>query len=233
MLAQLIARIALIEKTHCEEIVARDALLASRDVQVKLLTEQVQLLRAQKYGASSEKLSPDQMRLLFNEAESLVAASLQTELASIVIPTHERRARGHRKPLSADLPRVEIIHDLPESEKVCAQDGTALKVIGQDTAEQLDYVPAKVRVLKHVQLKYGCPCCDQTIKTATKLAQLLPKSNASPSLLAHIVTVTARDGGNAGAISSPSMSMACRCIDKKRSLHAWGSICRESPAHGG
>jgi len=194
ILAQLIARIALIEKAHGEEIAARDALLASRDVQIKLLTEQVQLLKAQKFGASSEKLSPDQMRLLFNEAESLVAASLQTAPASIVIPAHERKSRGHRKPLSADLPRVEIIHDLPESEKVCAHDGTALKMIGQDTSEQLDYVPAKVRVLKHVCLKYGCPCCDQTIKTATKPAQLLPKSNASPSLLAHIVTAKYVDG---------------------------------------
>ena len=39
ILEQLIARIALIEKTHGKEIAARDALLASRDVQIKLLTE--------------------------------------------------------------------------------------------------------------------------------------------------------------------------------------------------
>jgi len=28
--------------------------------------------------------------------------------------------------LRADLPRVEIVHDLPESEKICAHHGTAL-----------------------------------------------------------------------------------------------------------
>jgi transposase len=194
ILEQLIARIALIEKTHGKEIAARDALLASRDVQIKLLTEQVQLLRAQKFGASSEKLSPDQMRLLFNEAESLVAGSLQESPASIVIPAHARKARGHRTALSAELPRVEIIHDLPESDKVCAHDGATLTVIGQDTSEQLDYVPATIRVLKHVCLKYGCPCCDLSIKTATKPAQLLPKSNASASLLAHITTAKYVDG---------------------------------------
>jgi transposase len=195
-LAQLIVRIELIEKRHREELAERDAQLKSRDLQIKLLTEQVRLLKAQKFSASSEQYSPDQLRLLFNEAESLAAATASSNdaSASIVIPAHERKARGHRKALLAELPRVEIIHDLPESEKVCAHDGNALKVIGQDTSEQLDYVPAKLRVLKHVQLKYGCPCCDQSIKTATKPAQLLPKSNASPSLLAHIVTAKYVDG---------------------------------------
>jgi transposase len=195
-LDQLTARMALIEKTHGEQIASRDAAIKQRDVQIKLLMEQVRLLKAQKFGASSEQHSPDQLRLLFNEAESLAAATASSndEVASIIIPAHERKARGHRKALSAELPRIEIIHDLPESEKVCGHDGNALKVIGQDTSEQLDYVPAKLRVLKHVQLKYGCPCCDQSIKTATKPAQLLPKSNASPSLLAHIVTAKYVDG---------------------------------------
>lgn len=55
-------------------------------------------------------------------------------------------------------------------------------------------MPATVRVLKHIQLKYGCPGCDQSIKTASKPAQVLPKSNASPSLLAHIVTAKYVDG---------------------------------------
>jgi len=55
-------------------------------------------------------------------------------------------------------------------------------------------VPATVRVLKHIQLKYGCPGCDQSIKTASKPAQVLPKSNASPSLRAHIVTAKYVDG---------------------------------------
>jgi transposase len=188
-LAQFIVRIESLEALHRENRQAIEA----RDLQIKLLTEQVRLLTTQKFGASCERHSPDQLKLLINEAESLAAVALTAPL-SLVIPAHERTARGHRKPLSADLPRVEVIHDLPQSEKVCPHDGTALQVIGKDTAEQLDYVPAKVRVLKHIQLKYGCPCCDQSIKTASKPAQLLPKSNASARLLAHIVTAKYVDG---------------------------------------
>lgn len=228
VLTQLHARMTLIEQLHREEIIARDTRIqtldndvATRDLQIKLLTEQVQLLRAQKFGPSSEKLSPGQMRLLFNEAEALAAAVPQNEPASIVVPAHARKARGHRKALPDTLPRVEIIHDLPESEKFCPHDGSALQVIGRDTAEQLDYVPAIIRVLTQVCLKYGCKSCEQGVKTADKPAQILPKSNASPGLLAYITTVPTRDGGNggnAGAISSPSMSMAHRCIGKKLSL---------------
>lgn len=186
-LAQFIARIELLEKTHREEIEARDA-------QIRLLTEQLLLLRVQKFGPSAERFSPDQMTLALNEAEVLTAGIPTAEPASVTIPEHTRKVRGHRKALSADLPRVEVIHDLPESEKVCAHDGATLTVIGQDTSEQLDYVPAKVQVLVHKRLKYGCPCCDRSIKTARKPPQLLPKSNASPSLLAQIATAKYVDG---------------------------------------
>lgn len=187
-LESLIARLALIEKTHREEIAARDR-------QIKLLTEQLQLLRVQTFGPSAERFSPDQLRLALNEAESLTAGiSATAEPASVTIPEHTRKTRGHRKALPNDLPRVDVIHDLPEDEKVCVHDGATLSVIGQDTSEQLDYIPATVRVLKHVRLKYGCPCCDRTIKTASKPLQLLPKSNASASLLAQIATAKYVDG---------------------------------------
>ena len=149
----------------------------------------------QKFGPSAERFSPDQMTLALNEAEALTAGTPPTaDLPSVTVPEHTRKARGHRKALSADLPRVEIIHDLPEDEKVCAHDDATLTVIGQDTTEQLDYVLATVRVLKHVRLKYACPCWDQTIKVATAVPQMLPKSNASPSLLAQIATAKYVDG---------------------------------------
>jgi transposase len=191
----LATRLSLLEHAHRQELESRDATLASYRLQNKLLTEQVRLLRLQKYGNASEKYSPDQLGLTFNEAESLAAvADTASDEAKIIVPTHERKTRGHRKALSADLPRVEVIHDLPETEKTCPHDGTALKVIGKETSEQLDYIPAKVQVLKHVRLKYGCPCCEQTVKLAVKPLQMLPKSNASPSLLAHIITAKYADG---------------------------------------
>src|SRR5882724_11106030 len=101
----------------------------------------------------------------------------------------------HREELAQQRKQsAEVIHDLAEHEKVCPHDGSALQVIGQESSEQLDYVPATVRVLKHICLKYGCKICAQGVKTAHKPPRILPKSNASPSLLAHIVTAKYADG---------------------------------------
>jgi transposase len=188
-IAQLLARQALLEQAQRE-----------REQRIALLTEENRWLKQQLFGRSSEQrvvddIAPDQQRLIFNEAEVLAPAVSPVD-ASITIPEHDRKKRG-RKALPAQLPRIEIIHDLLEGEKVCPRvdcAGAALTVIGQETAEQLDYIPATVRVLKHIRLKYACPCCQQGVKVAARPAQLLPKSNATPSLLAHIVTAKYVDG---------------------------------------
>lgn len=182
---------ALLKTTDAEGLVAR---LAAREARIGLLEEENRWLKAQLFGRSSEKskvedISPDQARL-FNEVEALAT---ETAPPSVTIPTHERRPRG-RKKLAAELPRVDVVHDLPDSEKVCATDGTALVRIGEETAEQLDYQPATLRVLRHIRPKYACPCCRQGVKIAPVPRQLLPRSLASPSLLAQIATAKFVDG---------------------------------------
>ena len=110
---------------------------------------------------------------------------------TIVVPAHRRSKRG-RKPLPENLPRVEVIHDLAEEEKVCAC-GASLSRIGQDICEKLDYIPAKVRVLRHVRFKYACKACEgvedagPTVKIAPAPVQLIEKSMATEGLLAHII----------------------------------------------
>ncbi|NJR38939.1 MAG: IS66 family transposase [Leptolyngbyaceae cyanobacterium CSU_1_4] len=59
--------------------------------------------------------------------------------------------------------------------------------MGEEISEQLDYIPAKIQVLQNVRYKYGCRGCEDTVQTADLKGQPLPKCNASPSLLAHIL----------------------------------------------
>ncbi len=174
----------------------KNAHLAAR---VDLLQEENRWLKAQLFGRSSEKrsveeISPDQARLLFNEAEA-IAHSPETNNApeSLSIPAHSRTKAG-RKGLPQDLPRIEVVHDLAEDQKQCSQDGAALEVIGREESEQLDYIPAKLRVIRHIRLKYACPCCQQGVKIAPAPIQLFPKSNATPALLAQITTAKYVDG---------------------------------------
>lgn len=181
-LEQLSARLAEIER--------------SRHERIALLEEENRWLKQQLFGRSSEKrptqdISPDQARL-FNEAEALETL-VATAAETVRIPEHERKKRG-RKAIPAELARIDIVHDLPEAQKICPHDGTPLERIGEETAEQLDYVPAQLRVIRHVRPKYACRRCKEGVKIATAPAQLLPKSMASAGLLAHITTAKYVDG---------------------------------------
>ncbi len=163
-------------------------------VQVLTLTEQLHLALARRYAASSEKCSPDQIGM-FDEAELDSAAATDTDADAdddeIMVAVHKRKKRG-RKALPPHLPRIDVIHELPESMRHCDQDGRLLTEIDEVISEQLDIIPAKIRVLRHIRKKYACDC-GQCIKTAPLPAQPIPKSLASPGLLAHITVSKYQD----------------------------------------
>lgn len=153
--------------------------------QIRQLEEYVRLLKHHRFGRTSEQADPAQ-RGLFNEAEVLAdAAEKDDEPAGVEVAAHTRSPRG-RKPLPAFLSRVEIVHDLADAEKVCATDGTALVRIGEETSEQLEIIPATIQVLRHVRPKYACPACHAGVRVAPPPPQPIPKSLASPALLAHV-----------------------------------------------
>ncbi|MDP9179837.1 MAG: IS66 family transposase [Gemmatimonadota bacterium] len=182
--------------TYPEEINAliaqKDAEIARLSAHLQVLREQINVLTAKRFGHSSEKYSLDQLRL-FNEAELAAPPAEEITPETIEIPAHRRRAGG-RKPLPPQLPRIEIVHDLAEEEKICPHDGVVLTAIGEEISEQLDIEPAKVRVLRHVRRKYACPHCQQGVKTAALPPQPIPKSLASPGLAAHITVGKYQDG---------------------------------------
>ena len=158
---------------------------------IELLEEQIRILKKEIFGRKSEKRpaeeeGPHQLHL-FNEAEVLVEQEAQKTVA---IPEHTRQ-QPKRKPLPKDLPRVEVIHDIEESDKVCAC-GTELSRIGEEVCEKLDIVPAKIRVIRHIRPKYACKSCEgvesegPTVKIAPPPPQIVPKGIATPGLIAHI-----------------------------------------------
>ena len=165
-------------------------LCARYDKENSLLREQIQLLRAQLFGRKSEKVIPadgPQPLPLFDMPESV---DDEEEAEEIHVPGHTRKKRG-RKPLPEELPRIEEVHDIEN--KICAC-GCGLKRIGEEVSEQLDIIPAKMQVIRHIRPKYACPACEgvkddgPSIKIAPVHPQIIPKSIVSPGLLAHILT---------------------------------------------
>ncbi|MHC1727219.1 MAG: IS66 family transposase [Syntrophobacteraceae bacterium] len=121
-------------------------------------------------------------------AEALVEENRKQK--PLTIPEHTRQ-RPKRKPLPDNLPRRDVIEDIPESDKVCAC-GATLSRIGEETCEKLDIVPAKIEVVRIIRPKYACKSCEgvdsegPTVKIAPPPPEIIPKGIATPGLIAHI-----------------------------------------------
>ena len=160
---------------------------------INYLFEQFLLARRRMFGASSEQQA-SQARL-FDEAEALAATSSQ-EQDSAPLPEEtpqSKAARGKRAPLPPELKRIDVVHDVPEADRICPC-GTPMVLIGQDVSEQLDIVPMQVRVVRHIRLRYACLDGDVAPLMAALPPQPLPKSNASADFLAMLLTVKFVDG---------------------------------------
>lgn len=170
---------------------------------VDWLREQINILLAKRFGRSSEKGDPLQgqpiLLGMFDEAEEIEATASEKEESSeneeetVTVAGHARKKRG-RKPLPDWLPREEVFHELPESERICDLDGSLLMEIGREISEQLDIIPARVRVIQHIKIKYGCPHCHQGVKTAPSPPRPIPKALATAALLAHVAVSKYADG---------------------------------------
>ena len=168
---------------------------------IDYLEEQLRLLRNELFGRKSEKpprQDQDQIPLFGEPEQQKEADSSEQEEKTVDIPAH-RRKKGGRKPLPEHLPRVEVIHDISDEEKMCAC-GHMMSCFGQEICEKLDYIPPKIRVIRHIRPKYACKHCEGVesdgppVKIAPPAIQLIPKSIATEGLLAHIFTSKFADG---------------------------------------
>ena len=166
-------------------------LLRCSEKENDLLREQVRLLYAKLFGKKSEKGGPEPIGVqlpLFDMPEPEV----EPEKEKVAVPSHTREKAG-RKKLPEALPRIEVVHDIPAEDKICACGGT-LSRIGEDVSEKLDIIPAVIQVIRHVRPKYTCKHCEgletngAVVKIAPVPRQIIEKGIATAGLLAHILT---------------------------------------------
>jgi transposase len=187
-------RLKQIEHAH-EQLKSEHQQTVERKV---LLEEEVRWLKAQYYGRSTQSSeateeNPDQ-RMLFNEAEVLAAIEAADEAhrqRTTKIDAHERKrsADSGRKAIPEHFPRIEIEHDLAPEQKMCMKCAVPhpLTRIGQEIRECYRFEPPKISVEKHIRPTYVCEERHEAPITALAPPVILPKSMASPSLLAHII----------------------------------------------
>jgi len=156
-----------------------------------------------KRGRKSEQLSKEQLALfeaLFEERNPASPASESAEEtgtddeAGGATPNpdqeQQKKQRGGRQPLARHLKSERIVHDLAEAEKHCANCAKDLRLIGEDTSERYEYIPASLKVVEDACLKYACDC---TVRTAGKPPQPIEKSTAGASLLSQVIVAKFAD----------------------------------------
>ena len=154
----------------------------------ELYKQRYDSLAALHFGRSSEKQKsqdPPGQQLLFE-----LPTRPETEAAEPVVEnksTEKKKHGGGRKPLPASLPRVRIEHTLPEAERICPCCGEVMQPFGEETSEQLEYIPASLQVNVHARIKYACANkCEEKPVIAPPPEKLIDKGLAGPGLVAMV-----------------------------------------------
>ena len=183
------------EQLQCQQqlIEQRDAQLKEHSALIEKLKVELARLKRWRFGAHTEALSAEQLALWESELDGDIAA-LQARLDALeaekkpLAPEQaddQDKRKPKRRPLPESLPRVEVVHDLES--KDCPKCGEGLQRIGEEVSEQLDIVPAKFFVRRHVRPKYCCRHCE-TLHSAAMPAQPIDKGIAAPGLITHVAT---------------------------------------------
>lgn len=178
-----------VSKRHVELF---ESLLADKDTtifnlekELKWIKQQIKLGQQRNFGRSTETLESLQIPLIFNDKESFEPVVETVEKTETINYTRRKVKQCGRKLDVSKLIRERQLHDLPESEKICAC-GCQLEKIGEDISEQIDHIKEQLKVIEHIQPKYACRQCE-TITSAKKPESPLPKSMATARLITDVI----------------------------------------------
>jgi len=155
------------------------SLVKSQALRIAKLEHQLAGMRRHRFGSRSESL--DQLELTLEEEEIAAAKAAPPDLPSD--PDDAPKGKPKRKPLPATLPRKEQLLSPGDS---CGDCGGALKVLGEDVTEELDYLPGRFVVNRIVRPRMACKTCD-AICQAPLPSRPIERGRPGPGLLAHVL----------------------------------------------
>jgi transposase len=188
------SRISTLEVERATVLAERDAVCAERDVaraEIEKLRLLIRQLQRGQFGRRSERLDPDQLQLGLEDLEQTAAAVEAEQEAAARSSTPRAPRRRNLGALPAHLPRVEVLVDVEDQSCPCC--GGALHVIGEDTSEMLDIVPAQLRVKVIRRPRYGCRTCEGAVVQAPAPERPITGGMATEALLAHVLVAKYAD----------------------------------------
>ena len=174
----------------------RDAQLKTLRLTIEKLKIELCYLKRMRYGRSSEKMDNPELQLeLLGGAlapTQAVMAEAQPAQGTNVTDIQDARSKRQEKSkrptlrhLPEHLPREEIVHiDSPDC--TCGACGAALRQIGQDVSEVLEYEPGSFKVIRHVRPKFACAQC-HTITQAAAVSRPIERGLAGAGLMTHVL----------------------------------------------
>src|SRR6202162_6051080 len=179
---------ALFEQLNGSLSIDRDRLRVA-EYKVRVLEERLRLVRIEKYGPGSEKLSDAQLELLELEpGVSSAEVEAESERQQLNLPLKAAKKHPGRQELPAHLPRVEKIIACTPEQCVCGNCGKENSVIGYEKSEQLDVKPAEYFVVVTMREKRACKACEeQGVECAPVPVRIIEKGLASDRVVIDTV----------------------------------------------
>jgi transposase len=170
-------------------VTERDTLQAQNDRLRHLL---LKLTRMQ-FGVRSERLPEEQLQLGLEALEQAIAkgdAEAEKQNPELRKDNAAKR-RASRGALPAHLPRIEVT--LTPEDTACPCCRAAMTVIGEDTSERLDVIPAQFRVVVTWRPKLACRACPGTVMQTPAPARLIEGGLPTEALVAHVLVARYAD----------------------------------------
>ena len=162
--------------------------IESENQRIQLQNEQykheIAILRRHRFARKSEVLNAHQRSLLDDLVEEdLAGIEAELEQLSPASSTSQAKQQPKRQALPPELPRTIIRHEPDSTECAC---GCAMKRIGEDVSEKLDYIPGTFTVEQHIRGKWVCDDCETLIQAPVP-AQVIDKGIPAAGLLAQVL----------------------------------------------
>ncbi len=167
------------------DIQALKALLLAAHSEIENLKLFILKLKRMQFGPRSEKLDRhiEQLELRLEDLEAHQAAVDPAPSPAAIEHIVEAR-KPARRPLPAELPRE--VETLAPKEQACPDCGGTLRMLGEDVAETLEYVPARFKVIRTVRRKLSCACCSRIVQEPAP-HRVIDRGLAGPGLLAQVL----------------------------------------------
>lgn len=184
-----------------DDIAALKRLLANRDDLIAKLMAEIARLKRWQFGRSAERiegtlaqlqLALDDLQTAEKKTEPLPNPVVAAEDSTQETPDRKKGVALRRawRELLAHLPRETLIHS-PQNCS-CPACGLAMRKLGEDVSEMLDFVPGYFKVIRHVRPKLSCGHCS-TIVQQPAPSRPIERGLPTPGLLAQVIVAKYAD----------------------------------------